>query len=595
ATSAQAGYFSRLQIADVSGNGELEVSGGTLISDGTTQTTIGSSGRTGTLTVDGVGAVVNLGGWMALGQSTAGTGMVYVANGSLTSSRDGTVGGIPTVSLALGNGNSARGIVTMSGGHLATRSGVLLGVPGTTGTGRFEVRGGLTTIGSVSSTSDGFWLQSSGSTLAAYVTNGSLGTIFVERQAGNGGTYGSGNVIFMPGSKLEVGFLGTPAPGSWTLMRWAGTLLTNGISFVAGTDTNWSFRIDNTNGLVLTYGTPVAPVTNSPFIHPGVMHSLVDLDRMRTNVLAGNQPWYMGYTNLLADSHSATGYAMAGPLGTITRDAVVPSLPTQWQDDCGAAYQNALLWYLTGDHAHADRAMEILDAWSSTCTNINGSDARLTAGLQGFKFITAAELIRYTGAGWSQPEINTCSNFIRTVILPVNRMSGGGNWGQIGAISALAAGVFLDDEAVFNEALSCIKYGAPTECDMGMVNYLNPGGWTSESDRDIGHWGLALDDLTEGAATAWCQNVDLWTFLNNRLLTAHEYLAYFNANNNTNSGYAGLTNVLAPYVAGTQCDGLSNGGLITGPGGLASYGLWADFWERAFNTYQNLIGLPAPW
>ena len=598
ATSAQAGIFSRLQIADVSGNAELDITGGTFKTDSTFTSIIGSSGRTGTLAVSGAGTVVVLGGYVVLGNGTAGTGVVSVVNGSFTSSRDGTVGGIPTVSLTLGNGNNAHGIVKQSGGQVATRSGMLLGAPGTTGTGRFEVDGGgLATIGSTDSTSDGFWLQSSNSVLAAYVTNSSLGTIFIEKLASTGSTYGNGNVIFMPGSKLEVGFLGAPTNGSWTLMRWSGSLLTNGLTFAASvTDTNWHFTIDNTNGLRITYGTPAPMVTNSLFVHPGVVHSLIDLERMRTNVLAGNYPWYIGYTNMIADSHSSSSYPMEGPMGIIWRDAVVPALPSQFQDDCGAAYQNALLWYLTGDHAHAFKAIEILDAWASTCTNAGGSDTRLACGLQGYKFITAAEIIRYTGAGWSQLEINTCSNFIRTVILPQNRMYGGGNWGQIGACSAMAAGVFMDDEAVFSEALNCLKFGAPIECDMGMVNYINPLGWTTESDRDIGHWGLALDNYTEAASIAWCQGIDLWTYLNNRLLTAHEYLAYFNANNTTNGGLAGLTNNLAPYIASTSCDGLNNSGLISQTANaINQLGTWFPLWEQAFNPYQNLIGVAALW
>ncbi|HEU5396942.1 MAG TPA: hypothetical protein VFV81_07235, partial [Verrucomicrobiae bacterium] len=192
---------------------------------------------------------------------------------------------------------------------------------------------------------------------------------------------------------------------------------------------------------------------------------------------------------------------------------------------------------------------------------------------------------------------NQClSNFIRAVILPQNRMYGGGNWGQCGAASAMAAGVFMEDQAVFNEAMNSLKYGAATECDMGIVNYINPAGWTDESDRDIGHWGLGLENITEAEWTAWCQGIDLWTFLNNRVLTAHEYLAYFNANNTTNGGLAGLTNVLAPYVPGNQCDGPANSGLISQTANaLANLGTWYPFWEQALAPYQNMIGLAAPW
>jgi hypothetical protein len=558
-----------------SANGELIVSGGSLSSDSTTPTYIGSvGGSTGVLTQ--TGGSTSFGGYMEVGLGANAIGTINLSGGTLTSARNGTVGGVSSVSIALADGNNAQGNLILSGGLLLTRTGVLLGNSG--GKGRFEVRGGgFASIGTANSADDGFWLQSSGSVLAAYVTNGSLGTIYIDKVAGTGGTYGNGNVIFMPGSKLEVGFLGTPSPGTWTVMRWGGTVLTNGLSFAAGTDPNWSFTIDNTNGLRITYGTPPSALTNTTFVHPGVMHTFADLDRMKTNVLAGNNPWFMGYTNMLADSHSSSTYAIQGPQTTIVRDTTTPS---QWENDCGAAYQNALLWYLTGDYTHAAKAIQILDAWSGTCTNFWGSDARLTAGLQGFKFITAAELIRYTGAGWSQGEINTCSNFIRTVILPVNRMYGGGNWGQIGGISAMAAGVFLEDEAVFNEAINCIKFGSPIECDMGIANYIDPVGFTMEADRDLGHWGLALDNLSEGAATAWCQGVDLWTFLNNRLLVAHEYL-----------GRYALTTNVPSYTAYDQCDGPGNGGLTTV--GLGT--TLAPYWERAFHTYQNLIGVPAPW
>lgn len=666
-----------------SANGELILTNNTLttVTVGTRSTVGSFSGSTGTLTITN-GTFIS-GGYLEAGFNAGATGVVNVAGGLFDVSRNATVATIPNVSLALGDGSGALGTCVLSGGELRTRTGVVLGV--NSGRGRFEVRGaGVANLGTDNAADDGFWVQGSNSVLAAYVTNGALGSIYVAKLGGAAGTYSDGNVIFMPGAKLEPGFLGATNAGAWDVMTWDGALLTNGLTLAAGTDTNWSFQFvtngagpgpdtlriiyiaanlnppkgivaypgnaqatlrwsaaggatnylvkratspggpypftNTTTGVTFTntgltngvtyYYVVSAALTNGltgdsfevratpyggNFVHPGIVHTIVDLERMRTNVLATNNPWFMGYTNLLADPHSSAAYAMAGPAPTIFRDAIVPTLPTAFQDDCGAAYQNALLWYLTGEPAHATKAIQLLDAWATTCTNAGGSDVRLACGLQGYKFITAAEIIRYTGAPLSPAQINSCSNFIRAVILPQNRMYGGGNWGQIGACSAMAAGVFMEDEAVFNEALNSLKFGAPTECDMGMVNYINPAGWTTESDRDIGHWGLALDNFTEASWIAWCQGIDLWTYLNNRLLTAHEYLAYFNANNTTNGGLAGLTNTLTPYVAGTQCDGLANGALVSGSGGLASVGNWYPLWEQAFHPYQNLIGIAAPW
>lgn len=574
--------YNLIRIGDATTGAELLVTGGSLTSSSTTQTRIATGGRTATLNQSG--GTVSFGGYMQVGLDANSIGNINLSGGLLNSYRNGTVGGVPSVSLALGDGNNAQGYFVLSGGEFRTRTGVLLGANG--GRGRFEVRGaGIANIGTDNAADDGFWVQSANSVLAAYVTNGALGTIFIDNLSGASGTYSDGNVIFMPGALLEVGFLDSPTTNAWDVMTWEGVLLTNGLAFTPGTDPNWSLEFVDTGGaagvdtLRLRYGPPPPPPAPPVFVHPGVMHTLADLERMKTNVAAGHQPWLAGYNALLADSRSSASYAMQGPYGFVTRSPIGTVNLGQWENDCGAAYQNALLWYLTGNSAHANKAMQILNGWASTLTNINGADARLTAGLQGHKFICAAEIIRHTGAGWSQAQINTCSNFIRTVLLPLNRMYGGGNWGNIGAISQMAAGVFLEDEAEFNDAINAMKFGALTECDMGLPNYIHPTGWTTEADRDIGHWALGLNNAAVGAQIAWGQGVDLWTYLGNRIQVGHEYLAKYNLSNSV------------PYSAAPQCDGMNNGG-ITSDG----RGRWdLTFYEQAFHPYENLLGVASPW
>jgi fibronectin type 3 domain-containing protein len=365
------------------------------------------------------------------------------------------------------------------------------------------------------------------------------------------------------------------ATNTATGLSFTNTALTNGTTYyyvvsaaTAGGSTTDSFEVR---------ATPFA----GQLVHPGVMHTLADLDRMRTRVGAGDEPWLTGYHKLVADSHSSSAYAMQGPFAIVTRAGAGASSVnlSQWENDCGAAYQNALLWYLTGNPAHANKAIQILDAWSGTLTNINGSDARLTAGLQGHKFIAAAEIIRHTGAPWSPAQVNTCSQFIRNVLLPLNRMYGGGNWGIIGAISQMAAGVFLEDEAEFNDAVNALKYGAPIECDMGLVNYIDPAGWTTEADRDIGHWSLGLNNDAAGAQIAWCQGVDLWSFLSHRIQAGHEYIANYNASNSVT------------YIQAQQCDGYNNGSIT-----VDGRGRWdIAFYEQAYHPYANLFGIASPW
>src|ERR1035438_6008653 len=183
---------------------------------------------------------------MEVGLNSSSVGTLNVSGGLLDAARNGTIGGVPAVSIGLGDQTGAQGFCYLSGGELRTRTGIMLGANG--GGGRFEVDGGgVANIGTDNANDDGFWVQSSGSTLAAYVTNGTLGSIYVANLVSGSGPYNHGNVIFMPGSKIELGFHGATNAGAWTLMTWDGTLLTNGLSLVTGTDTNWSFQFV-TNG-----------------------------------------------------------------------------------------------------------------------------------------------------------------------------------------------------------------------------------------------------------------------------------------------------------------------------------------------------------
>jgi hypothetical protein len=118
---------------------------------------------------------------------------------------------------------------------------------------------------------------------------------------------------------------------------------------------------------------------------------------MAEHVAAGDEPWLSGWNRLTANSHSAAGWA-PDPRETIIRGGDGQNYPTLY-NDVHAAYQNALRWKITGDTAHADTARDICNAWSRTLTTITGnSDANLAAGIYGYQFANAGEILRdYTG------------------------------------------------------------------------------------------------------------------------------------------------------------------------------------------------------
>src|SRR4051812_28530961 len=96
-------------------------------------------------------------------------------------------------------------------------------------------------------------------------------------------------------------------------------------------------------------GTPAA----APFQHPGILHSRADLERIRRHVAAGGEPWRTAFEQFSANEWSRSDYHIEGGFEAVTRDPQVNVHNTELWHDCNAAYQNALMWAITGDEAHA--------------------------------------------------------------------------------------------------------------------------------------------------------------------------------------------------------------------------------------------------
>ena len=49
-----------------------------------------------------------------------------------------------------------------------------------------------------------------------------------------------------------------------------------------------------------------APASAQSFVHPGILHTTADLDRMRDKVAAGEEPYVTGWNRLRTDGHART-------------------------------------------------------------------------------------------------------------------------------------------------------------------------------------------------------------------------------------------------------------------------------------------------
>ncbi|MDF7809581.1 alginate lyase family protein [Pontiellaceae bacterium B12219] len=194
--------------------------------------------------------------------------------------------------------------------------------------------------------------------------------------------------------------------------------------------------------------------------------------------------------------------------------------------DGEAAYSHALQWVITGNEAHAEKAKEILNAWSATLETITGKDDNLLAGMAAQKYCNAAEILMYTYDGWPESEVDQFKNMLLTVYLPLisnfytNSPNSNGNWGLSMVNSVLAIAVFCDDVDLFNGAVAHVMRTSrqPYSTFSGYIDAET--GQCQESGRDQGHSQMGLGYLGAISEIAWKQGIDLYAYLDNRLLLA---------------------------------------------------------------------------
>lgn len=309
--------------------------------------------------------------------------------------------------------------------------------------------------------------------------------------------------------------------------------------------------------------------------HPGVLHSRADLDRMRSKVAAGAEPWLSGYNVFKADPFSSSSYVMAGGRATVTRDPAGDPGNTELWRDCNAAYQNAVMWYITRDTAHATKALQIIKSWTNALEEINGKDAELAAGIYGAKLATAVEIMHYTGpsGSWSMSELAATVAMFKNIFVPLINIYGDGGYGLMGLKGMMQIAVACNDLARFDDAYNAFM----THTCCGLTKLIRSGsGQCCESGRDQAHTQLILGSLAEICQTGWVQGLDMFGASDSLLLSGYEYTAKYNLGNTV------------PYDA-------TFGRCSTKWPSLSARGSFRNIYEIAYNHYVKRAGKSAPY
>ena len=374
--------------------------------------------------------------------------------------------------------------------------------------------------------------------------------------------------------------------------------------------------------------------TNRGFVHPGGLHTQEDFDRIK-DLLAKGDPTITAAVKVLTQAAYAQSTAGTSPVQTIVRGGGKGENYINAARGATIAYQNALVWKITGNKANASHAINVLMQWANTTKGIGGdSNYALAAGLYGYQFAQAAELLRdYEGwaperfeqfrqwmlqvwypsaMGFLRGRNGTWENVGRWWQAPGHYWS---NWGLCNALCVMSIGVLCDDVFIYNQGLSYMKYDqVGTFTDPRTANpILNDGltefmgnlvvtvtntpanlkassygtiGQMQESGRDIGHATMAAGLAIDIAHMAWNQGDDLFSFMDNRLAAGIEFVAAQTQNieglpwTNYKYGSGGI------YYTDNRC------WTMTGP---ALGNQIRPYWGTVIGHYQGVLGKDMPY
>ena len=296
-----------------------------------------------------------------------------------------------------------------------------------------------------------------------------------------------------------------------------------------------------------------APGTKG-FAHPGVMVNKAQLDFIKAKVAASAAPWKAAFNEANGSDSGSLSYK-ATPVATVECGPYSnPDIGcSNEKDDSKAAYTHALLWYITGNEAHAKTAIAIMNAWSSTIKAHTNSNAPLQSAWAASVWPRAAEIIRYTYSGWAAADVARFATMLRDVYLPevINGSDSNGNWELSMTEAAIGIGVFLDDKATFDKAVSLWRKRVPAYIYLstdGALPVPPPSGnkntkaaligyWynqatfvdglSQETCRDFGHVQYGFAAMTNAAETARIQGVNLYASEAKRITAAYEFHAKY--------------------------------------------------------------------
>ncbi|WP_168432959.1 alginate lyase family protein [Pontiella sulfatireligans] len=265
--------------------------------------------------------------------------------------------------------------------------------------------------------------------------------------------------------------------------------------------------------------------------HPGILQSKAMLDAMKRDLEQRHELRTAAWEDMLKHPRGKIGWG--GDPWKAPKEIFGPD-NLHFKTAAAIANSYALQWIVTGDISKAEKAIKMINHWSSTMKSIRPKPGdenlhtRLIMGIHSGYWAQAGELLRCSGAPWPEEEQVQFKEWLRNVILPAMEPrpnTYNGNWDAACTWSTLAVAVFLDDRELFDANIEYLKSG---DTNARLTHYLLPSGQCQETGRDQDHAQMGLDFLARACEIAWNQGIDLYDFEDVSIGTCVEYLARYN-------------------------------------------------------------------
>ena len=318
-------------------------------------------------------------------------------------------------------------------------------------------------------------------------------------------------------------------------------------------------------------------------IHPGVGVSKALLDNMRDRVRAGDEPWASAFVNF-----SGIGSSQSAPLIRNTGDnpdyVNIPGggvgtsgyyVVRNMAQDAHTAWAQTIMWYVTGNEVYRQNAMKLLRNWSQVQSIGSIYDEQIRVSLAVYQFTYAAEILRSSTSNtsaydWTSDDTTAFVSYLDIMKSKYNRWWHFMNQHGMCTMASMGSAIFRNDANDYALAVQRATTNPELGTNYDFTDTANPQirngsilaqirevtkdvstGATVpaniqvvEMGRDQAHPYVGLGALSAVAMTSHLQgtkvdpvlgtissaanSVNLFRFLNHRLLFGANYLTKYN-------------------------------------------------------------------